>query len=106
MGTLVPLPASCSDPCAGSGLSIPGSVQAGTWVAWAEATACGMSLATWQGWDGVTQSESGPALTPCSPQAHEQDDAVEQEHVLAGMQELCSQQAEDPQKPSAQGESP
>lgn len=28
--TLVALPASCSDPCAGGVLSIPGSVQAGT----------------------------------------------------------------------------
>lgn len=31
---------------------------------------------------------------------------MEQEHIPAGMQELCSQQAGDPQKPSAQGESP
>ena len=52
------------------------------------------------------RSRAGPALTPCSPQAHEQDDAVEQEHIPAGMQELHSQQAGDPQEPSAQGESP
>lgn len=51
-------------------------------------------------------SRVDPALTLCSPQAREQDDAVEQEHVLAGIQELRSQQAGDPQKPSAQGESP
>lgn len=41
-----------------------------------------------------------------SPQAPRQEDVVEEEHVPAGMQELCSQQAGDPQKPSAQGESP
>lgn len=41
-----------------------------------------------------------------SPQAYKQEDVVEQEHVPAGMQELCSQQAGDTQKPGAQGESP
>lgn len=41
-----------------------------------------------------------------SPQAHKQEDVVEQEHVPAGMQELCSQQGGDTQKPGAQGESP
>ncbi|XP_049661196.1 smoothelin isoform X3 [Accipiter gentilis] len=47
-------------------------------------------------------AEQPPAQECKGSAAHEQDDAVEQEHVLAGMQELCSQQAEDPQKPSAQ----
>lgn len=51
-------------------------------------------------------SGTGPVLTRCSPQAHKPDEAVKQEHVSAGMQELCSQEAGDPQKPSTQGESP
>lgn len=42
----------------------------------------------------------------CSPQACKREDVVEQEHVPAGMQKLSSQQAGDPQKHSAQGESP
>lgn len=46
------------------------------------------------------------AFTPCSPQAHERAVMVEQEHVPAGMQELCRQPTGDPQKPSTQGESP
>lgn len=52
------------------------------------------------------QSGTGPALTPCSPQACKPNDGVKQEHVSAGMQELCSQEAGDPQKPSTQRESP
>ncbi|KAM9625705.1 smoothelin isoform 2-T2 [Morphnus guianensis] len=47
-------------------------------------------------------AEQPPAQERKGSVAHEQDDAVEQEHVLAGMQELCSRQAGDPQKPSAQ----
>ncbi|XP_074015973.1 smoothelin [Numenius arquata] len=42
------------------------------------------------------------AQEPESSAAYEQDDVVEQEHVPAGMQELRSQQAGDPQKPSTQ----
>ena len=62
VGTPVPLPVSCSDRFAGGGLSIPSSMQGGTWVAWEEATACGMSLDRWQGWDKVTQSETRMGL--------------------------------------------
>ncbi|XP_063207003.1 smoothelin isoform X3 [Chroicocephalus ridibundus] len=47
-------------------------------------------------------AERPPAQEPEGSAAREQDDAVEQEHVLAGIQELRSQQAGDPQKPSAQ----
>ncbi|XP_069651583.1 smoothelin isoform X3 [Haliaeetus albicilla] len=47
-------------------------------------------------------AEQPPAQERKGLAAHEQDDAVEQEHVLAGMQELCSRQAGDPQKPSTQ----
>ncbi|XP_075574602.1 smoothelin [Pelecanus crispus] len=47
-------------------------------------------------------AEQPPAREPEGSVAHEQDDTVEQEHVPAGMQELCSRQAGDPQKPSAQ----
>ncbi|XP_075372553.1 smoothelin isoform X2 [Mycteria americana] len=47
-------------------------------------------------------AERSPAQEPEGSVAHEQDDAVQQEHVPAGMQELCSRQAGDPQKPSAQ----
>ncbi|KAM6193583.1 smoothelin isoform 1-T1 [Sarcoramphus papa] len=47
-------------------------------------------------------AELPPAQEPKGSVAHEQDDAVEQEHVPAGMQELHSQQAGDPQEPSAQ----
>ncbi|XP_009467457.1 PREDICTED: smoothelin [Nipponia nippon] len=49
---------------------------------------------------GNTQSSRRDSSEP--PAAHERDDTVEQERVPAGMQELCSQQAGDPQKPSAQ----
>lgn len=42
---------------------------------------------------------------PDSPQAHEQDASVEQEHGQTETQELNSQQLRGPQKPSAQGES-
>ncbi|XP_015499704.1 smoothelin isoform X3 [Parus major] len=41
--------------------------------------------------------EQEPKVSP----ACKREDVVEQEHVPAGMQELCSQQAGDPQKPSA-----
>ena len=68
-GDTCPLPASCSDPCAGGGLSILSSMQAGTWVAWEGATACSMSLAGWQGWDRVIWSETGAGLVPLSPPA-------------------------------------
>ncbi|XP_041276181.1 smoothelin isoform X4 [Onychostruthus taczanowskii] len=43
-----------------------------------------------------------PAQQPKGSAACKQEDVVEQEHVPAGMQELCSQQARDPQKPGAQ----
>ncbi|XP_064530566.1 smoothelin isoform X3 [Pseudopipra pipra] len=49
--------------------------------------------------------ESGqqpPAQEPKVSADHEREDMVEQEHVPARMQELCSQQAGDPQKPSVQ----
>ncbi|KAL2298676.1 hypothetical protein Nmel_015682 [Mimus melanotis] len=46
--------------------------------------------------------EQTPAQEPKGSAAHEREDVVEQEHVRAGRQELCSQQAGDPQKPSAQ----
>ncbi|XP_056359835.1 smoothelin isoform X2 [Oenanthe melanoleuca] len=47
--------------------------------------------------------EQPPAQEPKGSVAHKQEDVVEQEHVPAGRQELCSQQAGDLQKPSAQG---
>ncbi|XP_054700405.1 smoothelin isoform X7 [Grus americana] len=47
-------------------------------------------------------AERPPAQEPEGSAAHEKDDTVEAEHIPAGMQELCSQQAGDPQKPSAQ----
>uniref|UniRef100_U3JWF1 Inositol polyphosphate-5-phosphatase J n=1 Tax=Ficedula albicollis TaxID=59894 RepID=U3JWF1_FICAL len=47
--------------------------------------------------------EQSPAQEPKGSVAHKQEDVVEQEHVPAGRQELCSQQAGDLQKPSAQG---
>ncbi|XP_064530567.1 smoothelin isoform X4 [Pseudopipra pipra] len=53
--------------------------------------------------------ESGqqpPAQEPKVSADHEREDMVEQEHVPARMQELCSQQAGDPQKPSVQAPVP
>ncbi|XP_077044014.1 smoothelin isoform X2 [Agelaius phoeniceus] len=47
--------------------------------------------------------KQAPAQQPKGSVARKQEDVVEQEHVPAGMQELCSQQAGDPQKPGAQG---
>ncbi|KAM6241962.1 smoothelin isoform 1-T1 [Spheniscus humboldti] len=47
-------------------------------------------------------AERPPTQEPERSAAHEQDDAVEQEHVPAGMQELCSQQTGERQKPSTQ----
>lgn len=59
------------------------------------------------GWNGIWWcSQRLECVWFCSPQAHKQEDVVEQEHVPARMQELCSQQAGDPQKPTGQGESP
>nr|XP_021392445.1 smoothelin [Lonchura striata domestica] len=46
--------------------------------------------------------EQAPAQEPKGSAAPRREDVVEEEHVPAGMQELCSQQAGDPQKPSAQ----
>uniref|UniRef100_A0A674GWU2 Smoothelin n=1 Tax=Taeniopygia guttata TaxID=59729 RepID=A0A674GWU2_TAEGU len=46
--------------------------------------------------------EQAPAQEPKGSAASRQEDVVEEEHVPAGMQELCSQQAGDPQEPSAQ----
>ncbi|XP_059719872.1 smoothelin isoform X1 [Haemorhous mexicanus] len=46
--------------------------------------------------------KQAPAQQPKGSAAHKQEDVVEQEHIPAGMQELCSQQAGDPQKPSPQ----
>ncbi|XP_053814966.1 smoothelin isoform X1 [Vidua chalybeata] len=46
--------------------------------------------------------EQAPAQEPRGSAARKREDVVEQEHVPAGVQELCSQQAGDPQKPSAQ----
>ncbi|XP_050836417.1 smoothelin [Serinus canaria] len=46
--------------------------------------------------------KQAPAQQPKGSVAHKQEDVVEQEHVPAGMQELCSQQAGDPQKPGPQ----
>ncbi|XP_072792102.1 smoothelin isoform X2 [Taeniopygia guttata] len=46
--------------------------------------------------------EQAPAQEPKGSAAPRQEDVVEEEHVPAGMQELCSQQAGDPQEPSAQ----
>ncbi|KAM6052640.1 smoothelin isoform 2-T2 [Chlamydotis macqueenii] len=47
-------------------------------------------------------AEQPPAQEPKGSAAHERDDVVEQEHIPAARQELCSRQAGDPQKPSAQ----
>ncbi|XP_009883398.1 PREDICTED: smoothelin [Charadrius vociferus] len=47
-------------------------------------------------------AERPPAQEPEGSAAHERHNVVEQEHVPAGMQEPSSQQAGDPQKPSAQ----
>ncbi|XP_017691347.1 PREDICTED: smoothelin isoform X3 [Lepidothrix coronata] len=47
-------------------------------------------------------AEQSPAQEPQVSADHEREDMVEQEHVPARMQELCSQQAGDPQKPSVQ----
>ncbi|XP_027526296.1 smoothelin isoform X3 [Neopelma chrysocephalum] len=47
-------------------------------------------------------AEQPPAQEPEVSADHEREDMVEQEHVPARMQELCSQQAGDPQKPSVQ----
>ncbi|XP_029820784.1 smoothelin [Manacus vitellinus] len=47
-------------------------------------------------------AEQPPAQEPEVLADHEREDMVEQEHVPARMQELCSQQAGDPQKPSVQ----
>ncbi|XP_039238422.1 smoothelin isoform X3 [Pipra filicauda] len=47
-------------------------------------------------------AEQPPAQEPKVSADHEREDMVEQEHVPARMQELCSQQAGDPQKPSVQ----
>ncbi|XP_040468142.1 smoothelin isoform X1 [Falco naumanni] len=47
-------------------------------------------------------AEQPPAQDAKGSVAHRQDDMVEREHVPAGMQELCRQQAGDPQKPSTQ----
>ncbi|XP_068033986.1 smoothelin isoform X5 [Anomalospiza imberbis] len=46
--------------------------------------------------------KQAPAQEPKGSAACKREDVVEQEHVPARMQELCSQQAGDPQKPSAQ----
>ncbi|KAL9834064.1 smoothelin isoform 6-T6 [Geothlypis trichas] len=46
--------------------------------------------------------KQAPAQQPKGSVAHKQEDVVEQEHVPAGMQELCSQQGGDTQKPGAQ----
>ncbi|XP_014118068.1 PREDICTED: smoothelin isoform X1 [Pseudopodoces humilis] len=52
---------------------------------------------------GPEESGYGEAVEqePKVSAACKREDVVEQEHVPAGMQELCSQQAGDPQKPSA-----
>ncbi|XP_058707650.1 smoothelin isoform X2 [Poecile atricapillus] len=52
---------------------------------------------------GPEESGYGEAVEqkPEVSAACKREDVVEQEHVPAGMQELCSQQAGDPQKPSA-----
>ncbi|XP_059719875.1 smoothelin isoform X4 [Haemorhous mexicanus] len=50
--------------------------------------------------------KQAPAQQPKGSAAHKQEDVVEQEHIPAGMQELCSQQAGDPQKPSPQASVP
>ncbi|CAN8193300.1 unnamed protein product [Coccothraustes coccothraustes] len=42
--------------------------------------------------------KQAPAQQPKGSAAHKQEDVVEQEHVPAGMQELCSHQAGGPQK--------
>ncbi|XP_055652446.1 smoothelin [Falco peregrinus] len=47
-------------------------------------------------------AEQPPAQEAKGSVAHRQDDMVERENVPAGMQELCRQQAGDPQKPSTQ----
>ncbi|XP_063272313.1 smoothelin isoform X4 [Prinia subflava] len=46
--------------------------------------------------------EQAPAQEPKGLAAHKREDVVEQEHVPGRMQQLCSQQAGDPQKASAQ----
>ncbi|XP_066056184.1 smoothelin isoform X4 [Chamaea fasciata] len=46
--------------------------------------------------------EQHPAQEPKGSATCKREDVVEQEHVPAGMQKPCSQQAGDPQKPSAQ----
>ncbi|XP_071619793.1 smoothelin isoform X4 [Heliangelus exortis] len=46
--------------------------------------------------------EQSPAQEPKGSVAHQQGNTVEQEHIPAGMQELCSRQVGDLQKPSAQ----
>ncbi|XP_023793580.1 smoothelin-like [Cyanistes caeruleus] len=55
---------------------------------------------------GPEESGYGEAVEqePKVSAACKREDVVEQEHVPAGMQELCSQQAGDPQKPSARAE--
>ncbi|XP_074743178.1 smoothelin isoform X2 [Strix uralensis] len=50
----------------------------------------------------VCAAEQSPAQEPEGSAAHKRDDAVEQEQVPAGMQELHSRQAGDSQKPSTQ----
>ncbi|XP_027521281.1 smoothelin isoform X1 [Corapipo altera] len=47
-------------------------------------------------------AEQPPAQEPEVSADHEREDVVEQEHVPARMQELCSQQAGDTQKPNVQ----
>lgn len=65
---------------------------------------CSLCIPGWNGpWWTSRRLERGWF---CSPQACKQEDVVEQEHLPAGMQKLCSQQAGDPKKPSAQGKSP
>ncbi|XP_066056185.1 smoothelin isoform X5 [Chamaea fasciata] len=50
--------------------------------------------------------EQHPAQEPKGSATCKREDVVEQEHVPAGMQKPCSQQAGDPQKPSAQASVP
>ncbi|XP_063272315.1 smoothelin isoform X6 [Prinia subflava] len=50
--------------------------------------------------------EQAPAQEPKGLAAHKREDVVEQEHVPGRMQQLCSQQAGDPQKASAQASVP
>ncbi|XP_071428090.1 smoothelin isoform X2 [Pithys albifrons albifrons] len=51
---------------------------------------------------GPEAAKRPPAQDPEASAAHNREDVVEQEHIPAGMQEPCSQQAGDLQKPSAQ----